>query len=102
VFQREHSLFSMKQRVVSMDDAMVRSPEDVVHDEAVVFPLPLRVFPMNEAKVSMDLAVSRMNQSKLQTRKEKSLSNQPLFQTKKDVCLRDQAVLSPISFAFQP
>ena len=84
-----------------MYDAMVRSPDDVVHDEAVVFQLPLRVFPMNEAKLSMNLAVSLMNQSKLQMRKEKSLSNQPLFQTKKDVCLRDQAVLSPTSFAFQ-
>jgi hypothetical protein len=92
----------MKQRVVSMDDAMVRSPDDVVHDEAVVFPLPLRVFPMNEAKLSMNLVVSRMNQSKLQMRTAKSLSNQPLFQTKKDVCLRDQAVLSTTSFALQP
>jgi hypothetical protein len=84
-----------------MVDAMVRGPEDVVHDEAVVFRFLLRVFPTNEAKFSMNLAVCPMNQSKLRMRKEKSLSNQPLFRTKKGVCLRDQAALSPSSFAFQ-
>jgi hypothetical protein len=84
-----------------MVDAMVRGPDDVVHEEPVVFRLLLRVFPMNGASFSMNLAVCPMNQSKVRMRKEKSHSKQSLFRTKKDVCLRDQAVLSPGSFAFQ-
>ena len=101
-FHLQDSLCSTELRVVSTYDAKFRSPDDVVEDDASLFHSPLRVFSMNEAQFSMDLAVLPDEPSKFQPRKEKSLSSHPHFQTNQLVCLRDQAVLSTTFFAFQP
>jgi hypothetical protein len=63
MFQMEHSLSSSKLRVVSMFEAMVSSPDDVVVDDESMFRADLRVFSTNDAKVSSKLRVFRFHQA---------------------------------------